>query len=183
MVHNFHTVLAMRTLFRCVTTALLILTLVGCAGSAGAPSAEGVAYVLSDEPDQPMGVIALKSLITSGSAGSDEVALIGRVGGGQVETWDASQAAFVVRDLSLHIETHDHGGDQDNCKFCQAEKASQIEAMAQVQIVDENGNIVSTDARTLLGLKENHIVVAQGTGEVDAVGNFVFSATKVYVRR
>ena len=170
----------MQALFRCVTTALLMSTLVGCAGSAGAPSAEGVAYVLSDEPDQPMDVIALKSLITSGSAGSDEVALIGRVGGGQVETWDESQAAFVVRDMSLHIETHDHAGDHDNCKFCQA---SQIEAMAQVQIVDEKGNVVSTDARTLLGLKENQIVVAQGKGEVDEVGNFVFSATKVYVRR
>ncbi len=69
------------------------------------------------------------------------------------------------------------------CKFCQAEKASQIEKMAQVQIVDEDGNVVSTDARTLLGLKENHIVVALGKGEVDEVGNFVFWATAVYVRR
>jgi hypothetical protein len=160
-----------------------MLTLVGCMGSAGAPSAEGVAYVLSDEPDHPLGVIDLKALVTRGAAGSDEVALIGRVGGGQVETWDESQAAFVVRDLSLNIEPHHQGGDHDDCKFCQAEKASQIEAMAQVQIVDEDGNVVSTDARTLLGLKENHIVVAQGKGEVDEVGNFVFSATTVYVRR
>ncbi len=173
----------MQTLFRCIIAALLMSTLVGCAGSAGAPSAEGVAFVLSDEPDHPLDVIDLKSLVTSGTAGSDEFALIGRVGGGQVETWDESQAAFVVRDMSLNIKPHDHGGDHDNCKFCQAEKASQIEKMAQVQIVDEHGNVVSTDARTLLGLKENHIVVAQGKGEVDEVGNFVFSATTVYVRR
>ena len=157
--------------------------LVGCTGSADAPSAAGVAYVLPEEPAQSTGVIALKSSITSGSAGSGEVALIGRVGGGQVETWDESRAAFVVRDMSLKMESHDHGGDHDNCKFCQADKAKEIEAMAQVQIVDDRGNVVSTDARTLLGLKENHIVVAQGKGEVDDVGNFVFSATKVYVRR
>ena len=100
-----------------------------------------------------------------------------------METWDESRAAFVVRDMSLKMESHDHGGDRDNCKFCQADKAKEIEAMAQVQIVDDRGNVVSTDARTLLGLKENHIVVAQGKGDVDDVGNFVFSATKVYVRR
>ncbi len=167
-----------------VVPFLLLATLVGCAGNGDGPSKTGKSYLLSAEPSQPLGVVELKTSLTSGLAAEGETAtIIGRVGGGQNPTWDTSQASFLLRDLKLEIQSHDHGGDHENCKFCQAEKAKELESMALLQVVDANDKVVSTDARKLLGVKEDDVIVAQGVGEVDEVGNFVFSASKLYIRR
>ena len=171
---------------RCSNVApfLLLATLLGCAGNGDGPSESGKSYLLSTEPSPSLGVVELKTSLTSGLAAEGETAIIiGRVGGGQNPTWDTSQASFLLRDLKLEIQSHDHGGDHENCKFCQAEKAKELESMALLQVVDANDKVVSTDARKLLGVKEDDVIVAQGVGEVDEVGNFIFSASKLYIRR
>jgi hypothetical protein len=112
-----------------------------------------------------------------------EVVFIARVGGGEIEAWDPYQAVFLVRDLSLEQNnSHAHSGHDDNCKFCQEEKKRAIEAMAQVQIVDENGAVVPSDARQLLGLRENQVIVARGTATLDAQGTLVVSARQIFIR-
>ena len=162
--------------------AIALISTLGCAEQAG-PSAAGQAFLLAAAPSEAaMGVVTLKSALTADPPLSGDVLVEGRIGGGQNETWDATRAAFLIRDLGLKIQSHDHGGDHDNCKFCQAEKAKELESMALVEIVDDTGAAVATDARTLLGVKEEQVIVAQGQGSVDDVGNFVFSATKIYVR-
>jgi hypothetical protein len=170
-----------QSIYRFMGCLLLLnfISVCGCTNSGG-PSVEGKAVLLSSEPDSPMGIVKLKSALTTGLAPIEAV-IVGRVGGGQNETWDPDQAAFLVRDLDLQIESHEHSGDGDNCKFCQAEKAKELEKMALVRVVDESGNVIGVDARQLLGLKENHIIVAAGSGSIDD-GTFVFDASKIFIR-
>lgn len=162
-----------------VLTFVAVATM-GCTNATGL-SGEGKAVLLSAEPASSMGVVELKSLITTGLA-PNEAVLLGRVGGGQNETWDPDQAAFLVRDLDLQVKSHDHAGDHADCKFCQAERAKELEAMALVRVVDADGQVIPTDARELLGLKDNHIIVAQGQGSIDE-GTFVFNASRIFIRQ
>jgi hypothetical protein len=159
-----------------------VLSIAGCSGTTDGPSTEGKAFLLSAEPENAEGINSLKSgLITGLNPGGEEVVLIGRVGGGENETWDSDQAVFLIRDLDLVIEKHDHGDNHDNCKFCQAAKAKELESMALVRVVDETGKAVAMDARQLLGLEEEQIIVAEGEASIED-GTFVFNAKKVFIR-
>lgn len=171
----------MQTFVRFSILSSFLIVVVGCTQSTG-PSKAASAILLTSEPADSMGVVELKTALTSEQPPEGEASILGRVGGGQNETFDTTQAAFLLRDMSLKIDSHDHGGNQDNCKFCQAEKAKELEAMALVRIVNADGAVIATDARELLGLKENHIVVAQGKGSVDEVGTFVFDASTIFIR-
>ena len=156
--------------------------LTGCSNSAGGPSTAGEALLLETEPADALDVVELKTNLIAGLA-AGEVSIVGRVGSGQEETWDPDQASFMIRDVNLTVESHDHGaGGHDNCKFCQEANARALESMALVQVVDESGSVIQTNAQGLLGLKENHIIVATGEGEIQD-GTLVFNAKKVYIRR
>ncbi len=163
--------------FLLVAIALIVA---GCSGGTNGPSSEGEAFLTSTAPADPLGVVDLKNNLIAGLAVGPSV-IEGRVGGLDNETFDPNQAAFMVRDLNLKDETHDHGGDSSHCEFCQANKLNQLESMALVRIVDESGNVVQADAQNLLGLKENHIVVAEGEGVIED-GTMVFNASKVFIR-
>ena len=54
--------------------------------------------------------------------------------------------------------------------------------MTLVRMVDETGAVIQTDARELLGLKQNQVVAAQGEGMLDEHGGLVFDAVKVFIR-
>jgi hypothetical protein len=138
--------------------------------------------MLSAEPENASDIIDFKSkLITGLGAGGEEV-IVGRVSTGG-EPWDTTQATFLLRDMNSTTESHDHaGGDHSNCKFCQAEKAKELESMALVRVVDDNGDVLKSDPRKLLGLKEDQVVVATGQGQIDDDGAFVFDAAKLFVR-
>ena len=159
---------------------LAITSVLGCSSSVGGPTAEGKAILVAAEPNDAHHVVELKAGLISGQI-SGEVAMVGRVGG-QDETWDIDQASFMIRDLNLVTEAHDHAADHDNCNFCKEAKAKELESMALVRVVDSSGNVIGTDARKLLGLKNNHIIVVTGEGEIDN-GTFVFNAKQVYIRR
>ena len=74
-----------------------------------------------------------------------------------------------------------HGADCD-CHFCNKDKSAN-DSLAVVKILDDDGAVLPVDARELLGVEKNQIVVVQGTGAVDALGNLTIAATGVYVRR
>lgn len=158
-----------------------ISSIAGCSATNTGPAAAGKAFLLSAEPENAEGIVSLKSGLITGLNTGDQSVLVGRVGGGENETWDPDQAVFLVRDLDLVIEKHDHGDNHDNCKFCQAAKAKELESMALVRIVDESGKVIAMDARQLLGLKEEHIIVAEGDGAIED-GTFVFDAKKIFIR-
>lgn len=52
-----------------------------------------------------------------------------------------------------------------------------------VQVVDENGRLVKTDARKLLGVKELTTVVVKGKAQRDDAGNLTILADGVYVKK
>ena len=80
--------------------------------------------------------------------------------------WYEKQASFFVVDkkiASMFAEhAKHHGGNSSNCAFCQSLAAKNAHAVAVVNLVDENGEIIRLDARELLGLKENQTVVIRG---------------------
>lgn len=160
-----------------------ILAMGGCGSSSG-PSVEGQAVMLDAEPENAQNIVDFKSSLITGLNPGGTAVVVGRIGSDEEDQWDTSQATFLLRDLSLETEAHDHAGDDHaNCKFCQAEKAKELESMALVRVVDENGSVIKMDARKLLGLKENHIVVAEGEGVIDEDGAFVFDASKIFIRK
>ena len=173
-----------------VSCSLLLLlgvvVLVGCTSSnATGVSDAGKKVLLDAEPADATNVIDMKSGIRVGSIAMDGTAVIcGKVLSGQ--DWEPTQAAFVIRDLVRDSEAagHDHAhGDDSECAFCQANKKKDVESLAMVQIVDDAGAVLEMDARKLLGLSENDVVVAQGMGELADDGTLVFSAKKVFIRK
>ena len=54
---------------------------------------------------------------------------------------------------------------------------------AVIQLVDPAGDVIPIDARKLLALQEQQLVVVQGVGQIDALGNFVVTADGIYARR
>lgn len=162
----------------CFTACLFLMA--GCTGAPSGPTEEGKSFLLSAEPSAAENVVDLKSQVATGLS-FGETTIVGRVGGGKDATWDVEHATFLIRDLGLKTEAHDHGDDHE-CQFCQAEKAKELESMALVRIVDSTAKVIATDARVLLGVQEDQVVVAQGTGSLDESGTFVFDATKVFIR-
>ena len=141
--------------------------------------------MLDAEPADPSGVVELKSSIITGLASPDGSAVIvAKVLGGQ--DWDTDKATFMVRELPSAAEQagHDHGeGDHSDCAFCQAKEGKDLESMALVRVVNESGELFRTDARKLLGLKENDVIVAQGSGTLEEDGTLSFTASKLFIRK
>jgi hypothetical protein len=53
---------------------------------------------------------------------------------------------------------------------------------ALVQFRDEKGELLPIDARELLGVSQDQIVVVRGKGHVDKLGVLVVAATGIHVR-
>jgi len=56
------------------------------------------------------------------------------------------------------------------------------ENIATVKIMDDSGQLVTGDARRVLGVKELSTVVVQGEAQRDDQGNLTIAASKVFVR-
>jgi hypothetical protein len=170
------------------------VALAGCgtASSSSTPlvlNDEGRQYLLDVEPDDSMGVeAAFASLSNQGD--SADLTLVGRIpkqASLGLSPWGENDATFVVVDVEGSDEGgHDRPGhDPDNCPFCKRRKAegnSPVNSLALIQIIDPKGEVVSSDARSLLGLKENQVVVASGRAHRDPLGNIILAARAVYVR-
>jgi hypothetical protein len=77
---------------------------------------------------------------------------------------------------------HGHQGhDHEDCPFCDHAK-SQTDSRAIVQFVDERGERLPIDARKLLGVKKDQVVVVRGSGKIDDVMGLIISANGIYVR-
>jgi hypothetical protein len=165
--------------------ATLIASVVGLAGcgstatspSSSAPSAEGAAYRLADEPAAAKGVKEAKEASKDG----EEVTLVGRIGG-DTNPWIEGQAAFLIVDSALKPCNEK---DDDACPTpwdycCDVDDLPANKAM--VKVVDSSGKTVATDARKLLGLKELQTVVVHGKAKRDDAGNLTVLAEGVFVR-
>lgn len=156
----------------------------GCAGEApvdtskASPqaSAEGKQYLLASAPEGAQEVVAVRESIGD----DEEVVIVGRIGGSQ-DPWVEGRAAFSIVDRSLPACT-DIPGDTcptpwDYC--CATDKLPA--ATTLVKLVDDQGELVSTDARELLGLDELQTVTVTGKAQRDEEGNVTILARSIYV--
>lgn len=141
------------------------------------PSAEGARFRLSAEPTGAVEVIGVRSDATDG----DQVVVVGRIGG-DVNPWVQGRAAFSLVDNSIRA-CSDIPGDGcptpwDYC--CETDKLKTGKIL--VKFVDEGGQLIASDARELLGVRELDTVVVKGKVQKSADGNAVLLANGVYVK-
>jgi hypothetical protein len=124
-----------------------------------------------------MGVIEARQLSEDGQ----ELVLVGRIGG-SANPWIEGRAAFTLLDPSMIAVDPSQGMAEgqictDEC--CDTERA---ECTTIVKFVDASGALVETDARKLLGVSEDDMVVVKGTAKRDKSGNFQLLATGLHIR-
>lgn len=141
------------------------------------PLREQSKLLLSEEPKQALGVIALRKEAKDG----DEVVIEGRVGGA-VDPWVEGRAAFQIVDRAL-VPCSERAGDScptpwDYC--CDSDTLPT--SKATIKFVDAQGKTIGTDARKLLGLKELQTVVVKGQAKRDEAGNLTVLAQALYVK-
>lgn len=165
---------------------LAAIGLIGCQrGEDPALLQQRQKLVLAAEPAGAVGIVQARQVATDQP---QPLVVVGRVGGGARGTWDEGRAAFLVADPSATAEqlAHAHGSDHDNCPFCKEhhheEGESHPQVTALVQFVDSAGQVLPIDARRLLALQENQLVVVQGKGHIDALGNLVVTADGLFPR-
>lgn len=154
---------------------LLGLVLSGCS-SQSSPTPAGKAVLLQTEPSNAQDVADFKNSFGVGVGLDTEATIVGRVRSGGIEPWDTTQATFLL--TSANVEAGHGGSDHSDCKFCQAKE---LESLILVRVVDDSGSIIQADARDLLGISENQVVVAQGTGTLDGEA-LLFDASRLFIR-
>ena len=106
--------------------------------------------------------------------------MIGRIGG-DVNPWVEGLAAFSVVDRSLAACTDIHGDEcptpWDYC--CVTDQLPGAKML--VKVVDDNGEVIKTDARELLGVKELQTLIIEGQARKDDEGNVTLLAHSIYV--
>ena len=143
-----------------------------------AASVDGAKYLLAAQPAEAKDLLDVRK----NAKNEDEVVVIGRIGGSE-NPWVEGRAAFTIVDTSLKA-CSDIPGDAcpipwDYC--CEMDKLPKSKAL--VKIVDESGELVKTDARGLLNVKELQTVVVRGKAQRDDAGNLTVLATGVYVNK
>lgn len=111
-----------------------------------------------------------------------EVVLIGKIGAGDSTPFEQGKTAFLISDGGTVAEGHDHnapGHDAENCPFCKRRKKL---SMAMVQFVDGEGHVLPIDARELLGVKENQVVVVKGLAKLNDLDVMVVTADGIHLR-
>ena len=152
-----------------------ITAIAGCARSSGEQlgSSQINRYQLTAEPAGAIDVIDFREQAKDGQA----VVVLGRIGGG-VKPWIEGRAAFVLADERVSASCEEEC--DENCTLCAEELAS---ATTLVKVLGEDGKVVPVDARKLLGLADNQIVVVRGIANRDKGGNVSISAEGIYTRR
>jgi len=169
-----------------------ILTLVslnfatGCGTAPDAPAAfaqatavtvDGSKFLLQEEPEGAVGVIAARESAEDGKS----LVMVGRIGGSE-KPWIEGRAAFMLLDASMTVAIEGEEAEDELCTgdCCTNER---LACTALVKVVDSQGKLISVDSRQLLGVKELDMVVVEGRAHKDESGNFVMLANGIYIRR
>ncbi|HBV61523.1 MAG TPA: hypothetical protein DEF45_00730 [Rhodopirellula sp.] len=143
--------------------------------SGGVPS-DGGKYILTTEPADPQTPTEIKESITEPTL----VAITGRIHAGDVEPFQDGVASFLISQLPEGDHAEDDPDHADNCPFCKRKLKNAPKAL--VRILDDSGEVMTVDARKLLGIAKGDVVVVRGsatflepvnTVQVDAEGIFV----------
>lgn len=163
------------------------LTMIAGCGSASSEASvaastpvsfDGSMYVLAEEPDGAVGVIAARESAKDG----EPIVVVGRIGGA-ANPWIEGRAAFTLLDASKSVVaegTDSGGGEICTGDCCAIERAA---CTMLVKVVDEAGRVLPVDSRQLFGVAANDMVVVRGNASKDDSGNVVLLANGVHVRR
>ena len=175
----------MRTRIQWFLLLLFLLAVVsGCNKVDARVSSLRQQLMLAEEPAGAASIADTRDRFQAEQQPEHDVVVMGRINAGDFEPWADGQASFLLAEAlpaSDHAATPGH--DPATCPFCRrrAEKAGN--ATARVQFRDAKGEILPIDARELLGVKKDQVVVVRGKGHVDKLGVLVVSATGIHVRR
>jgi hypothetical protein len=162
-----------------------LAAIVGCGTNPGPASsnpslaaAPDGRYLLAEAPADAKPVVEVRKDAKDG----DEVTITGRIGGA-VDPWVKGRASFSIVDPSL-VPCSERPGDTcetpwDYC--CDSDVLAQ--SMATIKFVDDQGQTVAQDAKTLLGLKELQRVTIRGQAKRDEAGNLVVLAKGIHVQK
>jgi hypothetical protein len=167
------------------TTAVAVIALAsGLAGCGKAPvtvnstapvATTTVAYLVDEEPAGAVGVADARQ----SKDAATEITVVGRIGGSAKPFVDGT-AAFTIVDPKVP-----HCSAEEGCPtpwdYC-CETAALPTSTALIKVVDPQGQLVTEDARKLLGVKELAMVVVHGKAERDAEGNLTVLADQVFVK-
>lgn len=147
------------------------------AAHATAVNIDGSKFLLNEEPEGAIGVIAARESAEDGKP----LVMVGLIGGA-ANPWIEGRAAFTLLDASMTVVAEGEMAEGEICTeaCCDEER---LTCTALVKVVDAEGQLVSVDSRQLLGVKEADMVVVEGTAQKDKTGNFVMLANRVYIRR
>lgn len=127
-------------------------------------------------PSEPAGAQDVK-LARQSAKNDEDVVVVGRIGGA-ANPWVDGMAAFMIADVSLEPCTDGCARPWDYC--CDLDKLPTSKVM--VRVVDGQGQVVATESRELLGVKELQTVVVRGKARRDEAGNLTVLADGVFVR-
>lgn len=152
-------------------------TTTGCSNSSATPAATAVggSYLLKSEPAGAIEIIDAREKAKDG----EPIVVVGRLGGG-LNPWIDGRAAFLLVDTRILPSCEEGEQCEADCPDCAAEMA---EASAMVKFLGEDGKVLSTDARALLGVKEQETVVIEGVANRDKSGAMSIAAKGIFVRR
>jgi hypothetical protein len=172
----------MRSIF--ISLSILAIAICTGCGTSAEPSItatnvsiDGTKYLLNEEPDGAIGVIAARESAEDGAP----LVMVGRIGGA-TNPWIEGRAAFTLLDASMTVVAT---GEEANGAICTEEccATERLACTAVVKFVDGSGRVVSVDSRQLLGVKEADMVVVEGKAQKDKTGNFVMLANRIYIRQ
>ena len=138
-------------------------------------NAASSSFVSKTEPSGAMPVGAARTEAKNDS----EIVLVGHIGGSEKPFIDGI-AAFTIVDPKVPYCATDEGCPTPWDYCCTQNDVK--DNIAMVKLVDAEGNPVSGDAKTLLGVKELSLVVVQGKAQRDDAGNLTLLTEKVFVK-
>jgi hypothetical protein len=176
----------MRTMIFAAMFGIAVPFISGCGDATDAGSISGTTsnsidgsrFLLSEEPDDAIGVIEARESAVHGG----QITVVGRIGG-TTTPWVNGRAAFMLLDASMVMVAE--GTDSGEGEICTGDccAAERAHATMLVKILDENGRVLAADSRQLLGLAENDMVVVRGKATKDKSGNVAVVGDAVFIRR
>lgn len=104
--------------------------------------------------------------------------LAGRIQAGDVDPFQPDQVAFLISEVP-DLKFADDPDHVDNCPFCKRALAKAPKAI--VRFRGKDGEILSGDARAILGLSKGDVVYVTGTAHFnDAINTVIMEATSLY---
>ena len=159
-------------------TAICCMTS-GCGESVSAEVREFRRQYLSDQPIAGENSVSkIREQIKSGEISAETPFVVrARINAGEMPPWGTGTASFVITDATGHDGDKEH--NPHDCPFC---SRNIQESIAQVHFQDKNGQLLQTDSRELFALRENQLVIVQGTGRIDDSDTLVITAQKMFVK-